>query len=182
MTGSQVKSLVLTTLTTGVLAVAMTGPVYGSDSSEGSFSVRAGIGDHYQRYELAWESPVLWSYRFSGGSRIDLVGELGAAYWNAKGSRLPSSVGQFSAIPLFRWTIGERYYIEAGVGPTVFTRTRFADENISTAFQFGNHIGVGAYVSDASRISLRFSHFSNAGIKTPNPGMNIAQLIYSHQF
>ncbi|HEY9279893.1 MAG TPA: acyloxyacyl hydrolase [Eoetvoesiella sp.] len=152
------------------------------DASQGGISLRAGAGDHYQRYELAWESPSVWNYQFSGGSRLDLVGELGAAYWVASGSRSPSNAGQFSAIPLLRWTVGERYYIEAGVGPTVFTRTHFADETISTAFQFGNHIGVGAYLSESSRVGLRFSHFSNASIKRPNPGLDVLQLTYTYQY
>ncbi len=182
MVGSyRLKSLVLGALTAMVFAAPMSA-ASARDASQGSFSVRAGAGDHYQRYELAWESPSLWSYQFSGGSRIDLVGELGAAYWNASGSRSPSNAGQFSAIPMVRWTFGERYFIEAGVGPTVFTRTRFAGEHISTAFQFGNHIGAGAYVSDAGRVSLRFSHFSNASIKRPNPGLDVLQLTYSYQF
>src|SRR5690606_17264043 len=54
--------------------------------------LRLGAGDNYQRAELAWESPSFWTYRFEGnGSRLDLVGELGVAYWHANGSRHPGS-------------------------------------------------------------------------------------------
>lgn len=148
-----------------------------------SIGLRIGAGDHYQRAELAWESPSLWSHRFEGnGSRLDLVGELGAAYWHANGSRDPGSVWQLSAIPFLRWTWAERYYVEAGIGATVFSRTTFADKDISTAFQFGDHIGVGMLLTPRSRLGLRFSHFSNAGIKSPNPGLNILQLNYSLQY
>ena len=147
-----------------------------------SIGVRLGAGEHYQRAELAWESPSFWTYRFEGGSRLDLVGELGAAYWHANGSRHPGSVWQISAIPLLRYTWSERYYVEAGIGATAFSRTTFADKNISTAFQFGDHIGVGMFLNDNSRLSLRFSHFSNAGIKRPNPGLNILQLNYSYHY
>lgn len=156
---------------------------YAGEPSQGGISVRAGYGDHYKRAEVAWESPSLWSYQFSGGhGRLDIVGELGAAYWMADGSRSPSNAWQFSAIPFLRWTWSDRYYLEAGVGPTVFSRTHFAGKNISTAFQFGDHIGVGAYLSDSSRIGLRYSHFSNASIKKPNPGLNVLQLIYTYQY
>lgn len=149
----------------------------------GGVSVRAGYASHYSRAEIAWESPSLWTYRFAEGyGRLDLVAELGAAYWMAQGSRSPSRVWQFSAIPFLRWSWNERYYLEAGVGATVFSRTDFADKNLSTAFQFGDHIGVGAYLSDTSRIGLRFSHFSNAGIKEPNPGLNILQLLYTYRY
>ena len=35
---------------------------------------------------------------------------------------------------MFRWWAGERFYLEAGIGATLFSTTRFANENISTAF------------------------------------------------
>lgn len=147
-----------------------------------SVGVRLGVGEHYGRAELAWESPSFWTYRFEGGSRLDLLGELGVAYWHASGSRDPNSVWQFSATPLLRWTWADRYYIEAGVGANVFSGTRFADKTISTAFQFGDHIGVGMHLNQSSRLSLRYSHYSNAGIKRPNPGLNVLQLNYSYQY
>ncbi|NYT58830.1 acyloxyacyl hydrolase [Alcaligenaceae bacterium] len=170
-----------------VTAVLVTTFLMGNASAAepgfGSVSVRAGYSSNYNRAELAWESPSLWTYRFSEGyGRLDLVAELGAAYWWANGSASPSSVWQFSATPMFRWTFRDRYYVEAGIGATVFSRTSFADKQLSTAFQFGDHIGVGTHLSDTSRLSLRFSHFSNAGIKEPNPGLNILQLTYTHRY
>ena len=147
-----------------------------------SIGFRLGVGDHYKRAELAWESASVWTHRFEGGSRLDLLGELGVAYWHADGSRSPGSAWQFSAIPLLRWTWADRYYLEAGIGATAFSRTRFADKTISTAFQFGDHIGIGMHLTDRSRLSLRYSHFSNAGIKRPNPGLNVLQLNYSYQY
>src|SRR5690606_36732688 len=103
-------------------------------------------------------------------------------YWLAQGSRAPARAWQFSAIPLLRWSWNTRYYLEAGIGPTVFSRTDFADRHISTAFQFGDHIGAGVYLSHNSRLGLRFSHFSNGSIKDPNPGLNILQLMYTYQY
>jgi lipid A 3-O-deacylase len=64
----------------------------------------------------------------------------------------------------------------------VFNKTRFADKTISTAFQFGDHIGVGFQLTPQSRLSLRYSHFSNASIKTPNPGLDVTQLTYTYLF
>ena len=81
------------------------------------------------------------------GGRLDLAGEFGVAYWKADGSRSPSDVWQFNVIPMFRWWTGGRFYIEAGIGATVFTSTRFANKSISTAFQFGDHVGLGFLVA-----------------------------------
>lgn len=152
-------------------------------NDDGAVSVRLGGGNHHQRGELAWESPSLWSHRFAGnGSRLDLVGEIGAAYWHATGSSSPSSLWQLSAIPMLRWTFANSVYLEAGVGPTLIHRTRFGGKRLSTAFQFGDHIGVGTYLSSTSRIGVRYSHFSNADIKRPNPGLNLVQLVYTYQY
>ncbi|MCC2594973.1 acyloxyacyl hydrolase [Pusillimonas sp. MFBS29] len=170
-------------VTAVLVAMFFTANAGAADPAFGGISVRAGYSDNYNRAELAWESPSLWTYRFSEGyGRLDLVAELGAAYWMANGSRSRSSVWQFSATPLLRWTWSERYYLEAGVGATVFSHTTFADKQLSTAFQFGDHIGIGAHLSDSSRLGLRFSHYSNAGIKRPNPGLNILQLMYTHRY
>ena len=169
----------------GLAAVLMlsAGPVAAQERYQSSsIGLRLGLGEHYQRAELAWESPSLWTHRFEGGSRLDLLGELGVAYWHANGSREPGSVWQLSATPLLRWTWSDRYYIEAGIGATAFSRTGFADKNLSTAFQFGDHFGIGMHVTDNSRLSLRYSHYSNAGIKRPNPGLNVLQLNYSYQY
>ena len=168
----------------GVMAALLCLPAAQAAESQGGISVRAGFGDHYKRTEIAWESPSLWHYQFEDTAygRLDLVGELGVAYWHANGGLSPSHAWQLSAIPFLRWTWADRYYLEAGVGPTVFSRTKFADRNISTAFQFGDHIGVGAHISDSSRVTLRLSHFSNASIKKPNRGLNVLQLMYTYQY
>lgn len=155
----------------------------GADTlSGGGIGLHLGQGNHYQRLELTWGSPSWWHHDFSGGdSRLDLVGELGVSYWKAAGSRSPDA-WQLSAIPLVRWTFHDRFYVEAGVGPTVFTRTTVAGERISSAFQFGDQIGVGAYLSNNSRLGLRFAHFSNAGMKQPNPGLGVFELTYTYRY
>jgi len=151
--------------------------------SRSGLGLSLGIGDHYKRAMLSYETPSLWSYSFSENwGRLDLVGELGVGYWSADGSRDPSHMWQFSATPMFRWWTGERFYLEAGIGANLFSSTRFADKTISTAFQFGDHIGLGFLVTPTSRLGLRYSHFSNASIKRPNPGLNILQLNYTYQF
>jgi len=145
-------------------------------------SFHYGIGDHYQRLNLNYETPTWWSMQFSNGGRLELNGELGASYWYADGSRSPSSVWQFNATPMFRWWTNDIFYLEAGIGATAFTSTHFADKQISTAFQFGDHIGLGFLLTPNNRVGVRYSHFSNANIKRPNPGLDIVQLTYTYQF
>jgi len=140
-----------------------------------------GAGDRYQRVALVYETPSFWQLELSGG-RLDAVGEFAVAYWSANSSRHPGNLWQFSATPFLRWWTGEKFFIELGIGANGFSRTRFADKVISTAFQFGDHVGVGWQITGNSRLGLRYSHFSNAGIKKPNPGLDILQLNYLYQF
>lgn len=150
--------------------------------SEGGIGFNYGSNGNYDRAELLYETPSLELYRFSSWGQIELTGELGAAYWSAHGSHDPSHVWQFNAIPMFRWWMSEGFYVEAGVGATAFTGTRFADKQIGSAFQFGDHLGVGVLVTPSNRLGLRYSHFSNAGIKRPNPGLDVMQVTYTYQF
>ena len=161
-------------------AVLLPSPVHADGASVG---LRAGAGNHYQRYELAWVSPTLWHYRFAeSGSRLDLVAEAGAAFWKASGNRDRASVWQIGLTPFLRWTFPNNMYLEAGVGINRFSHTRFADKTLSTQFQFGSHIGAGVNLSSAGRLGLRYSHYSNAAIKRPNDGLDVIQLTYSHAF
>lgn len=154
-----------------------------TSGTQGGISVHYGVGKQYKRYTLNYEAASVWTTKFSGNwGRLDLTPEIGVSYWTADGSRSPSQAWQFSAIPMFRWWTTERFYIEAGIGVTALTRTRFADKNIGSAFQFGDHIGAGFLLTRHDRIGLRLSHFSNAGIKRPNPGLDTLQLTYTYQF
>jgi len=77
------------------------------------------------------------------------------------------------------------WFVEGGIGATVTSSVyRNFDKHFSTAFNSGDHVGVG-YAFGAARkneIALRAEHFSNAGIKHPNPGQNFVELRYVHHF
>ncbi|SAI35716.1 lipoprotein [Bordetella ansorpii] len=179
------KKRTLTGLVAG-LALAFGASMAHAQSQEGTnggLGIHYGVGDHYQRVTLQYETPSIWTVNFGGNwGRLDLTPEFGVSYWWAQGDRSPDHVWQANAIPMFRWWTSDRFFLEAGVGATVFSHTTFADKTISTAFQFGDHIGAGFLLNDNSRIGVRYSHFSNASIKRPNPGLNVLQLTYLYQF
>mgnify|MGYP000070410195 CR=1 FL=1 len=163
----------------GSVAMAQSGPA----GTNGGIGVKYGQGDNYSRTSLSYETPRFWTYDLGGNwGRLDLVGEGSVSYWKADGSRQPSHVWQLSAMPFLRWWVSERFFIEGGVGVTAFSHTRFADETISTAFQFGDQIGVGFQMTQNSRLGLRYAHFSNASIKRPNPGLDVVELGYTYTF
>jgi lipid A 3-O-deacylase len=75
-------------------------------------------------------------------------------------------------------------YIEAGIGAHLLSRSDIGNKQLSTRFQFGDHIGIGYRFGDKGQFDLgyRFQHLSNAGIKRPNPGINFSQVRLTYRF
>ena len=50
--------------------------------------------------------------------------------------------------------------------------------------QFQSHLAVGHVLGERGEhdLGLRIEHFSNAGIREPNPGMNFGSLRYTYRF
>jgi hypothetical protein len=71
---------------------------------------------------------------------------------------------------------------EGGVGPMVITETDFGTKDFGIPFQFTGHLGLNCDVSTRVRLSYRFEHMSNAGLGTPNPGINLHTLGISYLF
>lgn len=144
------------------------------------FSLQYGYNSNYDRYTLAYETAPLWSHSFANDSRVDLTLELGASYWKA--DRDPDTMWQVAAVPMLRWWPGRTYFLELGVGPSMLSRASFAGKELSTRFQFTSHIGGGFVVNDVHRFGLRYTHVSNASIKTPNPGLDLIEASYTYHF
>ena len=86
----------------------------------------------------------------------------------------------------YRFSQGESpWFVEAGVGGTVMDSIyRTPAREFSTTFQFTEQLGVGRNfgVRGEHEVALRLQHFSNAGIKEPNPGQNFVRLRYLYRF
>ncbi len=90
-----------------------------------------------------------------------------------------SGVSQIGFTPVARWAFsGESgLFAEAGIGVNLIGPTyRAGRKQFSTAFNFGDHVGIGFSPLKGHELALRFQHFSNAGVKQPNPGEDFIQL------
>lgn len=140
-------------------------------------------------YTLGATAPIAWQSSVWGSQ----VG----AYWDVYGSFIRSD-GFRNASDNHTWLIGltptlrmrfdegrSPWFVDGGVGVSVTDVIyRFKEKAFSTRFNFGSHVAVG-YSFGAQRaqeVSLRVQHFSNAGIKKPNPGDTFVQLRYAHAF
>lgn len=98
---------------------------------------------------------------------LQVHNELSLSHWSGDGNSW-----QASYVPLLRY--GRRAYIEGGIGVTYFDR-RYG--GMSSRWMFADHLGVGY-----GPLGLRLSHFSNAGIKKPNPGLNMLSITFTSRF
>lgn len=77
------------------------------------------------------------------------------------------------------------WFLEGGIGLTLTSTVYETDrKRFSTSFNFADHVAIGRSfgASREHELMLRIEHYSNAGIKQPNPGENFIQLRYTHKF
>ncbi|MFJ1259902.1 acyloxyacyl hydrolase [Cupriavidus sp. CuC1] len=138
------------------------------------------------RMEARWNlKNDLWATS-SQSIRVRLGLEASVGGWNPHGSN-SNLMGDVGFTPIFRVQGAGRSgpFAEIGAGVHLLSRTRISDAKVfSTAFQFGDRIAAGYRFGDAidSELAVRFQHYSNAGIKEPNPGINFYMLQYSARF
>ncbi|MBC7392554.1 MAG: acyloxyacyl hydrolase [Variovorax sp.] len=95
---------------------------------------------------------------------------------------------QIGVIPSLRYRLAEGtspWFVEGGIGAVVMEHLyRTPEHQFSTAFQLTEALGVGRSFGDRGQheVSLRVQHFSNAGIKEPNPGENFYKVRYGYRF
>ncbi len=138
------------------------------------------------RFEVRWDlKQDLWS-PVSGWLRLRLGLEASVGAWDPHGGS-SGVMGDIGLTPVLRLQGAGRtgFFTDLGVGAHLLSRTRISDSTVfSTAFQFGDRLGVGYHFGDAagSELALRLQHYSNGRIKRPNPGINFLLLQYSAQF
>jgi lipid A 3-O-deacylase len=102
----------------------------------------------------------------------------------AGGLHKTASNHSLSFSPVFVYEFaGERFkpYIEAGIGIAAFSSTELEDNDLGSSFQFEDRIGFGVRFA-GQEVGLRALHYSNAGLKQPNDGVESYSLHYRMSF
>ncbi len=165
-------------------AVALFAPTAGASAAEAmrwriGAAAEAGHGNGTDSVRLALvaaPAAPLWS---RGTTNLATFGEISVAHWrfpqpNAADRRRITVVG-FTPYLRLRDTRVARWFFDFGIGLNTLSDLYEArDRRFSTHFQFSDHLAVGRSVGedDAFELSYRFVHYSNAGIRDPNPGVN----------
>ncbi len=152
-------------------------------------AVEAGRGNGTDMLRLALVAAPgepLWSH---GTTRLEALGEIAVARWRfpqptAAGRGRITVVG-FTPYLRLRDARVARWFFDFGIGlNTLSDLYETRDRRFSTRFQFSDHLAAGRSFGDADAIELsyRFVHYSNAGIRHPNPGLNFHVLRVEYRF
>ncbi len=137
----------------------------------------SGNGADMWRVGVQWDWDKRWLE--TGNWHLGAYWDLQAGQWKGKERRI-TDIG-FTPVFRFQQTRRDSFspYIEGAIGFHLISKTRLDDERaFGSAFQFGDHVGIGARFGERGRydLSLRLQHLSNGSIKEPNDGINFAQV------
>ena len=154
-----------------------------------SMSVEVGHASNLRVVRVAaqWDWDKRWlessDMHLGGYWDLSLMGWRGTRYRNVPGKR--QYITSIGFTPVFRWQNNSKkgFYAEVGVGVNLLSETlNNSGKNLSTKFEFGEHVGVGYVFDNNFDLGLRYQHYSNAGIKDPNNGAEIVMLRAGYHF
>lgn len=147
------------------------------------FGVSAGQYRDLSQVVIWYESAPWATWQFSG-STLSITPEWNLGFISSSRALVAGSgkdAVHLGVVPMLRWQMGA-FYAEGGIGASFFSRTQFGNRNISTSFQFQDHLGVGFLLTRDTSVGLRYTHYSNADIKRPNPGLETWQFTLRTRF
>ncbi|WP_043531161.1 acyloxyacyl hydrolase [Litchfieldella xinjiangensis] len=158
-------------LATALLGLLLAGPAMSADlyvaggrTSEDSAALKLEIDRHFNLHD--WHPQL--SLRLATGVLLlssETESDEGNAAW--------------LFTPALRYTFaGERrVFIEGGIGASIFLDTHVDDRELSTAFQFEDRLALGMPLA-TGELNASITHYSNAGIQSPNDGFEVFAVGY----
>jgi hypothetical protein len=181
---SKVKFLIVAAL----LAASPLAYAIDSVSVEYGHSDSSNVNVNLYRVGVQWN----WNKKLVEMGNWHLGGywESDAGYWaNNSFGRTHANILDIGFTPVFRFQQTTRSsvspYVEAAVGLHLLSATSVnAQRQFGSSFQFGDHVGAGMRFGEKGQydIGYRYQHFSNAGIKGPNQGINFNELRLQYHF
>jgi lipid A 3-O-deacylase len=138
-------------------------------------------GDSTMTYRLGTQFDFNRSWFVSDVGRLTGYWDAAYTYWDGDET---ASNHSLSVSPVFVYEFsGERFqpYIEAGIGIAAFSNTELESNDLGSSFQFEDRIGFGVRFA-GQEIGVRAMHYSNAGLKKPNDGVESYAVHYRMSF
>lgn len=183
------KKHVMTLLCTAAASAALAPAANAADKLVDHASLEIGGGAKVQMVRIGVQSD--WRRRWFQGNGWHLGGYWDASLAQWRGNAYRDVDGQHQNItnigltPVFRYQRDDLkgWYGEGGIGVNLISELYNNDSNrLSTAFQFGDHIGAGYVFNNGWEAGMKIQHFSNGGFKKPNSGVNFLVLKVSRSF
>ena len=138
-------------------------------------------GDSTMTYRLGTQFDFNRSWFNTSVGHVTGYWDAAYTYWDGDDT---ASNHSLSLSPVFVYEFhGQtvKPYIEAGIGISAFSSTELESNKLGSSFQFEDRIGFGLRFND-QEIGVRAMHYSNAGIKEPNDGVESYTLHYRVKF
>lgn len=137
--------------------------------------------------DMTWRASLShdWDRRWWEGDSGYLSGYWDAAYTYWEGGDEAAGAHSLSFSPVLVYQFhGQRLrpFVEFGIGVALFSKTDVGNRNLGSSFNFEDRLGAGVILPSGSRLGVRAIHYSNAGIKQPNDGIESYALFYSRAF
>ncbi len=169
-------------------ALLFSSPLYAVDAVSLEYGKGANESAELVRVGLEWDWKRQW---FDEGDWL-VTGfwEASAASWRGTNNQTTNqTITDLGFTPVFRLQqkqpSGFAPYLEGAIGFHLISPTSInANRKFGSAFQFGDHVGVGARFGEHQQFDLgwRFQHVSNGDIKQPNHGINFNQVRFAWHF
>ena len=144
--------------------------------------------DDIEGIRLAYR-PLTHNLTTSWFGDIKLYWEVSANFWEYGEQNTHSSNYALAISPVIvkhLTTIADQYpvYLEAGIGASLVDDRTFAGKDIGSHYQFEDRIGFifSLNKKETHQVSLRYMHYSNAGLSDDNPGLDFLTLSYIRKF
>jgi len=160
-----------------LLVTAPLAAICSESDSDLEFGIRAAQDDGgnevgFNQYELLVTKPTRWRWDFERTRlTVTLEGSLGML----KGGGDEGFLVTLGPGLVLDSEDGSLYGM-IGISPTLLSEAHYGDENLGGNFYFTSYVGVGLKFAERWRFGYRYSHMSNAGTNSSNPGLNLHAL------
>lgn len=119
---------------------------------------------------------------------INVYFETSVNFWEYGKTNIHDTNFVLAISPVIQYPIGSirdnQVFVEFGIGVSILDDTNFAGKDVGGHFQFEDRLGLmtrfGA--NNEHQVALRYFHYSNGGLKSPNPGLDFISLSYMRLF
>ena len=180
------RSVARMQLARALFALALACPAHSALAQDSVFATFGGDTIFVYGVGIGWAP--WWSTELENDRKLSLRGIASVSGWYARGHDVNKTLVAFGLYPVLRLDMAPVAdvvpYVEAAVGFNALTHTRIENRRLSTAFQFGEFVGVGFTFGDKNQFDLgaRYQHISNADIKRPDDGLSYPSIVFQYRF